>query len=65
MTNTITRLQALLTQAGAQTDRLPIVALRDEDIQALRDALSAVEAEHAKKERHKRIKQFLREVREG
>lgn len=39
MTNTITRLQALITQAEAQTDKLPIVALHDEDIQALRDAV--------------------------
>ena len=43
MTNTITRLQALITQAEAQTDKLPIVALRDEDIQALKDAVKMME----------------------
>ena len=60
MTNTITRLQALITQAEAQTDRLPIVALHDEDIQVLRDALVLAHKEQARLERKSRILDCLR-----
>lgn len=61
MTNTITRLQTLIRLAEMQTDRLPIVALQDEDLQALKICVALLEKEQLKYNGLARIRHYLKE----